>query len=53
MWLVGASRFERPTPCAQGRCAIQAALRPDMIFITIIQWERQQIDAGYRMPDAG
>jgi hypothetical protein len=34
--LVGASRFERPTPCAQGRCAIQAALRPDMLFITII-----------------
>ena len=27
--MVGASRFERPTPCSQGRCANQAALRPD------------------------
>ncbi len=28
--LVGASRFERPTSCSQGRCANQAALRPDL-----------------------
>ena len=26
--LVGASRFERPTSCSQGRRANQAALRP-------------------------
>ncbi len=28
--LVGASRFERPTSCSQGRRANQAALRPDI-----------------------
>ncbi len=28
--LVGASRFERPTSCSQGRRANQAALRPDL-----------------------
>ncbi len=28
--MVGASRFERPTSCSQGRRANQAALRPDM-----------------------
>ena len=27
--VVGVSRFERPTPCAQGRCADQTALHPD------------------------
>ena len=27
--MVGASRFERPTSCSQGRRANQAALRPD------------------------
>ena len=26
---IGASRFERPTPCSQGRCADQAAPRPE------------------------
>ena len=26
---VGASGFEPPTPCSQGRCAKPAALRPD------------------------
>ena len=29
IYLVGASRFERPTSCSQGRRANQAALRPD------------------------
>ena len=28
--MVGASRFERPTSCSQGRRANQAALRPDI-----------------------
>ena len=28
--MVGARGFEPPTPCAQGRCANQAALRPDI-----------------------
>jgi hypothetical protein len=28
--MVGASRFERPTSCSQGRRANQAALRPDL-----------------------
>ena len=27
--VVGATGFEPATPCAQGRCANQAALRPD------------------------
>jgi len=31
--LIGASGFEPPTPCSQGRCAIQAALRPDNFLI--------------------
>ena len=30
MWLVGAGGFEPPTPCSQGRCACQAALRPEV-----------------------
>ena len=30
MWLVGAGGFEPPTPCSQGRCAYQAALRPEV-----------------------
>ena len=29
--VVGARGFEPPTPCSQGRCANQAALRPDFI----------------------
>ena len=29
--MVGASRFERPTSCSQGRRANQAALRPDIL----------------------
>ena len=29
IYLVGASGFEPPAPCSQGRCANQAALRPD------------------------
>jgi hypothetical protein len=28
--MVGASRFERPTSCSQGRRANQSALRPDI-----------------------
>lgn len=31
--MVGARGFEPPTPCAQGRCASQAALRPEFINI--------------------
>ena len=30
--MVGASRFERPTSCSQGRRANQAALRPDYLI---------------------
>jgi hypothetical protein len=29
LYLVGATGFEPATPCSQGRCANQAALRPD------------------------
>ncbi len=35
--LVGARGFEPPTPCAQGRCADRAALRPDLSVHTIIR----------------
>ena len=31
--LVGARGFEPPTPCSQGRCASQAALRPELITL--------------------
>ena len=34
--MVGASRFERPTSCSQGRRANQAALRPDVLLSTFI-----------------
>jgi hypothetical protein len=30
--MVGASRFERPTSCSQGRRANQSALRPDTAY---------------------
>ena len=42
--MVGASRFERPTSCSQGRRANQAALRPDKLNsnnqITPENWDR-------------
>ncbi len=40
--MVGASRFERPTPCSQGRCANQAALRP------VISPRAPGLTEGYR-----
>jgi hypothetical protein len=43
--LVGASRFERPTSCSQGRRANQAALRPDTrffrYFVMIVRFVRR------------
>ena len=30
--LVGAGRFERPTPCAQGRCATRLRYAPTFYF---------------------
>ena len=35
IYLVGARGFEPPAPCSQGRCANQAALRPDYDFIKL------------------
>jgi hypothetical protein len=31
--LVGAGRFERPTPCAQGRCATRLRYAPTLYFL--------------------
>ena len=31
--MVGARGFEPPTPCAQGRCASQTALRPELVYL--------------------
>ena len=41
--MVGASRFERPTSCSQGRRANQAALRPDSSQIRI---SSETLDSG-------
>ena len=38
--MVGASRFERPTSCSQGRRANQAALRPDTLFFRSFRYDR-------------
>ena len=38
--MVGASRFERPTSCSQGRRANQAALRPDVRFSRYFRYDR-------------
>ena len=40
--MVGARGFEPPTPCAQGRCAIQAALRPDYHWFLTTSWGLRQ-----------
>jgi hypothetical protein len=34
--LVGAGRFERPTPCAQGRCATRLRYAPTLIALLIL-----------------
>jgi len=31
-YLVGAGRFERPTPCAQGRCATRLRYAPTVTY---------------------
>ena len=34
--LVGAGRFERPTPCAQGRCATRLRYAPTLTALLIL-----------------
>ncbi len=34
--LVGAGRFERPTPCAQGRCATRLRYAPTFVALLIL-----------------
>jgi hypothetical protein len=34
--LVGAGRFERPTPCAQGRCATRLRYAPTITALLIL-----------------
>ncbi len=43
--MVGASRFERPTSCSQGRRANQSALRPE-----ILNYNHQTIKSEYLSP---
>jgi glutaconate CoA-transferase subunit A len=37
--LIGARGFEPPTPCAQGRCASQTALRPEENLHILAHWQ--------------
>ncbi len=54
--MVGASGFEPPTPCSQGRCANRAALRPERQFNKPISdlWplllKRQRLFFQYPLP---
>ena len=34
--MVGAGRFERPTPCAQGRCATRLRYAPTFVAFLIL-----------------
>ena len=34
--MVGAGRFERPTPCAQGRCATRLRYAPTFVALLIL-----------------
>src|SRR4029077_17162634 len=36
--LVGAGRFERPTPCAQGRCATRLRYAPTFVAFLILNY---------------
>ena len=36
VYLVGAGRFERPTPCAQGRCATRLRYAPTFTALLIL-----------------
>src|SRR6185503_18766317 len=36
--LVGAGRFERPTPCAQGRCATRLRYAPTFVALLILNY---------------
>ena len=36
--LVGAGRFERPTPCAQGRCATRLRYAPTFAGLFILKY---------------
>src|SRR5215475_9533046 len=38
-FLIGARGFEPPTPCAQGRCASQTALRPVRSLDILAHWQ--------------
>jgi hypothetical protein len=35
--MVGAGRFERPTPCAQGRCATRLRYAPTIVALLILK----------------
>src|SRR5216684_4548033 len=43
---IGASRFERPTPCSQGRCATRLRHAPSHLSNNIQPW-RSQLDSRF------
>jgi hypothetical protein len=46
--LVGAGRFERPTPCAQGRCATRLRYAPTSFGSLIIPFADQRVSRNAR-----
>src|ERR1700722_14121389 len=50
--LVGAGRFERPTPCAQGRCATRLRYAPTGVALFILKhfWTRRTPRRGQKLP---
>src|SRR5437773_10278144 len=53
--LVGAGRFERPTPCAQGRCATRLSYAPTGVALFILKHflTRRTPRRGQKLPKTG
>ena len=53
--LVGAGRFERPTPCAQGRCATRLRYAPTCVALFILKHflTRRTPRRGQKLPKTG
>src|SRR5271154_1193132 len=43
---IGASRFERPTPCSQGRCATKLRYAPSLKEVTHGRWPLNRPSCG-------
>jgi hypothetical protein len=48
--LVGAGRFERPTPCAQGRCATRLRYAPTITALLILKHFRTKRPTFITLP---